>query len=75
MKPAVTTAYWVRVTNDCDPPTDSGTVFAIVNNCPPVSIDSQSADATILEGRELHLQMLDSDASFLSEKAALPGLS
>src|SRR6266480_89349 len=26
-------------------------------------------DAKILEGRQLHLQMLDSDASFLSEKA------
>jgi hypothetical protein len=51
VKPAVTSAYWVRITNDCDPPADSGTVFAIVNNCPPVTIDSQSGDATILEGR------------------------
>jgi hypothetical protein len=55
VKPVVTTAYWVRVTNDCDPPADSGTVFAIVNNCPPVTIDSQSADATILEGRSTTL--------------------
>jgi len=55
VKPAVTTAYWVRITNDCDPPADSGTVFAIVNNCPPVTIDSQSADATILEGRSTTL--------------------
>jgi hypothetical protein len=55
VKPAVTSAYWVRITNDCDPPADSGTVFAIVNNCPPVTIDSQSADATILEGRSATL--------------------
>jgi hypothetical protein len=45
----------VRITNDCDPPADSGTVFAIVNNCPPVTIDAQSFDATILEGRSATL--------------------
>jgi hypothetical protein len=55
VKPAVTSAYWVRISSDCDPPADSGTVFAIVNNCPPVTIDSQSADATILEGRSTTL--------------------
>jgi hypothetical protein len=55
VKPIVTTAYWVRITSDCDPPADSGTVFAIVNNCPPVTIDSQSADATILEGHSTSL--------------------
>jgi Ig-like domain CHU_C associated/Dual-action HEIGH metallo-peptidase len=55
VKPNVTTAYWVRITNDCDPPADSGTVFAIVNNCPPVTIDTQSADATIFEGRSTTL--------------------
>lgn len=51
VKPAVTSAYWVRITNDCDPPADSGTVFAIVNNCPPVTIVSQSDSVTILEGK------------------------
>ncbi|HEV7570805.1 MAG TPA: M57 family metalloprotease [Thermoanaerobaculia bacterium] len=55
VNPVVTTAYWVRITNDCDPPADSGTVFAIVNNCPPVTIGSQSADATILEGHSATL--------------------
>jgi hypothetical protein len=54
VKPVVTTAYWVRITNDCGS-ADSGTVFAIVNNCPPVTIDSLSADATILEGRSTTL--------------------
>src|SRR3954452_19638779 len=54
VKPNVTTAYWVRITNDCGS-ADSGTVFAIVNNCPPVTIDSLSGDATILEGRSTTL--------------------
>jgi hypothetical protein len=53
--PAVTSAYWARITNNCDPPADSGTVFAIVNNCPPVTIASQPGDATILEGRSATL--------------------
>ncbi|MEA2336481.1 MAG: large repetitive protein [Thermoanaerobaculia bacterium] len=55
VKPAVTTAYWVRVFNACDPPADSGTVFAIVNNCPPVTMNSQSGDATILAGKPVTL--------------------
>jgi hypothetical protein len=55
VKPAVTSAYWVRITNACAPPADSGTVFAIVNNCPPVTIDSQSGVATILEGKSVTL--------------------
>jgi hypothetical protein len=57
VKPAVTTAYWVRITGSCDPPADSGTVFAIVNNCPPVMIDSQSGVATILEGKPVTLSV------------------
>lgn len=55
VNPIVTTAYWVRITNDCDPAADSGTVFAIVNNCPPVTISAQSLDATILEGHSTTL--------------------
>jgi hypothetical protein len=57
VKPAVTSAYWVRITNGCDPPADSGTVFAIVNNCPPVTIGSQSDSATILEGKSVILSV------------------
>jgi hypothetical protein len=55
VKPVVTSAYWVRITNDCDPPADSGTVFAIVNNCSPVILGTQSGDTTILEGRSTTL--------------------
>jgi Ig-like domain CHU_C associated/Dual-action HEIGH metallo-peptidase len=57
VKPPVTSAYWVRITNGCDPPADSGTVYAIVNNCPPVTIGSQSDNATILEGRSSTLSV------------------
>jgi hypothetical protein len=51
VKPAVTTGYWVRISNGCDPPADSITAYAIVNSCPPVTLGSQSGDVTILEGK------------------------
>jgi Matrixin. len=57
VKPAVTTGYWVRITNGCDPPADSITAYAIVNSCPPVTIASQSGDATILEGKSIALSV------------------
>jgi hypothetical protein len=57
VKPPVTSAYWVRITNGCDPPADSGTVFAIVNSCPPVTIGSQAGNATILEGKSVTLSV------------------
>jgi hypothetical protein len=57
VQPVVTTAYWVRISNGCAPPADSGTVFAIVNNCPPVTIGSQSDNATILEGKSVTLSV------------------
>ena len=60
IKPAVTSAYWVRITNACDPPADSGTVFAIVNSCPPVTIVSQSGGATLLEGNSSTLAVIAS---------------
>jgi len=55
VKPAVTTGYWVRITNGCDPPADSITAYAIVNNCPPVTIASLSGDITIFEGKSTPL--------------------
>lgn len=60
VKPGVTSSYWVRITNGCDPPADSGTVFAIVNNCPPVTIGSQSDSSTILEGKSVVLSVVAS---------------
>ncbi len=55
VKPAVTTGYWVRITNGCDPPADSITAYAIVNSCPPVTIASLSGDVTIFEGKSTPL--------------------
>ncbi len=55
VKPAVTTGYWVRITNGCDPPADSITAYAIVNSCPPVTIGSQPGDITIFEGKSTPL--------------------
>jgi hypothetical protein len=55
VKPAVTTGYWVRITNGCDPPVDSITCYAIVNSCPPVTIGSLSGDITIFEGKSTSL--------------------
>jgi hypothetical protein len=57
VKPLVTSPYWVRITNGCDPPADSGTVFAIVNSCPPVILASQSESVTILQGRSTTLSV------------------
>ena len=57
VKPAVTTAYWVRITNGCDPPADSITAYAIVNSCPPVTMASQSGDVTLLEGKTITLSV------------------
>jgi hypothetical protein len=57
VKPAVTTGYWVRITNGCDPAADSITAYAIVNSCPPVTIASQSGDVTILEGKTTTLSI------------------
>jgi hypothetical protein len=55
IKPAVTTGFWVRITNGCDPPVDSITAYAIVNSCPPVTIGSLSGDITIFEGKSTQL--------------------
>lgn len=57
VKPPVTTAYWVQITNGCAPPANTITVYAIVNNCLPVTIASQSDDATILEGNLVTLSV------------------
>jgi hypothetical protein len=60
VKPAVTTGYWVRITNGCDPPADSITAYAIVNSCPPVTIGSLSGDITIFEGKSTPLSIVAS---------------
>jgi hypothetical protein len=73
VKPVVTTGYWVRITNGCDPPADSITAYAIVNSCPPVVIASQSGDATILEGKSTTLSVAASGGTVSYQWYAGPG--
>jgi hypothetical protein len=51
VKPSVTTNYWVRVSNNCSPAADSVTATVTVNGCPAVTINSQSDNALIIEGK------------------------
>lgn len=51
VSPSGTTIYWVRVTNACAPPADSQSVTVTVNGCAAVSIDSESPDASIIQGK------------------------
>jgi hypothetical protein len=53
--PPVTTTYWVRVSNGCDPAANSDAVAVTVNGCPAASIDSQSQSTTILQGKSATL--------------------
>ena len=53
--PRVTTSYWVRVSNGCDPAADSDAAVVTVNGCPGVLLSSVSGDATIIEGKSATL--------------------
>lgn len=53
--PAVTTSYWVRVSNNCDPPANSDAAIVTVNGCPAVTIDSQSDSTSIIQGKSTTL--------------------
>ncbi|MEA2571457.1 MAG: hypothetical protein QOI24_3458 [Acidobacteriota bacterium] len=48
--PAVTSSYWVRVSNSCTPAADSDAAIVTVNNCPAVTISNLSPNANIIEG-------------------------
>jgi hypothetical protein len=58
-----TTQFWVRVSNACTPPADSQTATVTVNGCPLVSIDTQSAGITIVQGRATPLTIAPSSTS------------
>ncbi len=58
-----TTQFWVRVSNACTPPADSQTATVTVNGCPLVSIDTQSAGITIVQGRTTPLTIAPSSTS------------
>jgi hypothetical protein len=51
------------VTNTCAPPADSQSVVVTVNGCAVVSIDTQSASTTIIQGRSTTLTVSASSTS------------
>ena len=54
VQPAVTTNYWVRVTNGCGS-ANSATATVTVNGCPAVTINSTSLSTLIIEGKSTTL--------------------
>jgi len=61
--PAVTTSYWVRVSNGCNPDADSDAAIVTVNGCPITTIDSQSQSTSIIEGKSATLTVAASGGS------------
>ncbi len=56
VQPAVTTNYWVRVSNNCGTtPADSNTTTVTVNGCPAVQINSLSLPTLLIEGKSTTL--------------------
>ena len=56
MQPAVTTQYWVRVTNSCGT-ANSNTATVTVNGCPAVTINSLSLSTLIIQGKSTTLSV------------------
>jgi hypothetical protein len=63
VSPQTSTSYWVRVTNSCSPPADSQGAIVIVNGCAAVSIDTESANTSIAQGRPVTLSVSASSTS------------
>jgi hypothetical protein len=57
VQPAVTTNYWVRVSNNCGTPADSNTATVTVNGCPAVTINSLSSNTLIVQGKSTTLSV------------------
>lgn len=53
--PRVTTSYWVRVANGCDPAADSDVAIVTVNGCPAVFLSNVSGDTAIIQGKSTTL--------------------
>ena len=66
VQPAVTTMYWVRVSNACGSPADSAAATVTVNGCPAVRIDSISANTTVVQGSTTILSATASGGSGLA---------
>ena len=65
VQPAVTTQYWVRVTNACAS-ANSSTATVTVNGCPAVTISSLSLSTLIIQGRSTTLSVEASGGSGLT---------
>ncbi len=55
VQPAVSTVYWARVSNGCDPFVDSAAATVTVNGCAAVTVDSVSPNVEIIEGSSVTL--------------------
>lgn len=65
VQPAVSTIYWVRVSNGCGT-VDSNAATVTVNGCPPVTITSLSSSTNIIEGKSTVLSVAASGGSGLT---------
>ena len=65
VQPAVTTVYWCRVSNGCDPFVDSAAATVTVNGCPAVTVDSISPNADVVEGTTVTLTATSTGATAL----------
>ena len=76
IQPAVTTQYWVRVTNSCGT-ASSSTATVTVNGCPAVTINSTSLSTIIIEGKSTTLTADAAGGSGLTYRwfAGTPGVT
>jgi hypothetical protein len=65
VQPAVTTVYWCRVSNGCEPSVDSAAATVTVNGCPAVTVDSISPNAEVVEGTTVTLTATSTGATAL----------
>ncbi len=65
VQPAVSTIYWVRVTNGCAT-VNSNAATVTVNGCPPVIITALSSSTNIIEGKSTALSATASGGTGLT---------
>jgi len=73
VQPAVTTVYWCRISNGCDPSVDSAAATVTVNGCPAVTVDSISPNADVIEGTKVTLTATATGATSLQWYSGVSG--
>jgi hypothetical protein len=63
VQPSVTTVYWCRISNGCQPSLDSAAATVTVNGCPAVTVDSVSPNVEVLEGTKVALTVTATGAT------------